>query len=66
MQPVSVQMPVEQLSLAFARSHATPQLPQSLEVVSEVSQPLSALPSQLPQPLLQLGRQLPAAQEVLP
>jgi hypothetical protein len=43
-----------------------PQLPQLVSVLSAVSQPLRALPSQVPQPLLQAGAQAPPAQLVLP
>lgn len=42
------------VSLAFASAQVVPQLPQSLSVLSGVSQPLAWSPSQLPQPTLQL------------
>src|SRR4029079_6708467 len=50
LQVPSVQLPPGQVSLAFARSHSTPQLPQLAVVVSEVSQPFPVLPSQSPRP----------------
>jgi len=43
-----VQVPVEQLSVAFARSHAEPHEPQCVSVESDASQPFVSLPSQLP------------------
>lgn len=63
---VSVQVPVEQLALALVREHGTPQLPQSVNVLSEVSQPMPGLPSQLPQPELQVGWHVPDEQAVVP
>jgi hypothetical protein len=50
----SVHVPVMQDSVALGRSHDVPHDPQSMSVRSEVSQPLGLLPSQLPQPELQL------------
>jgi hypothetical protein len=59
----STQLPVEQLVVAFGREHVVPHAPQLLLVVSEVSQPLVALPSQLPHPLLHVPRvQVPVEQ----
>jgi hypothetical protein len=49
-----VQVPVEQDSLALARSQVRLQAPQLDNVVSEASQPSEALPLQLPQPELQV------------
>jgi hypothetical protein len=43
-----------------------PHMPQLLTLLSCVSQPFCAFASQLPQPLLQVGAQLPAAQLVVP
>jgi hypothetical protein len=48
----SVQVPVEQDSLAFARSHGVLHAPQSDRVFSGLSQPLEAVPSQLSKPAL--------------
>jgi len=53
-QLVMRQVRVEQDSLACARLHVDPQLPQSLSVSSGVSQPLLWLPSQSPPPASQL------------
>lgn len=49
-----VQLPVAQDSPALARSHAVLQAPQCVSVLSWVSQPLAALPSQFPYPALQV------------
>jgi hypothetical protein len=46
----SVHVPVMHDSPAFARSHATPQPPQSVSVWIDRSQPLALLPSQLAKP----------------
>jgi hypothetical protein len=43
-----------------------PQLPQLVNVLSAVSQPLRGLASQLPQPLLHVGAQALPVQLVLP
>ena len=51
---------------AIEFGHTLPQPPQWLTVFSAVSQPLRVLPSQLPQPLLQVGAQFPPLQLVLP
>ena len=61
------QVPLAQATLPFGLLHAMPQPPQwlVLELVF-VSQPLLALPSQLPEPALQLGVQLPPMQAVVP
>ena len=50
LQEVMTQVPVEQLSLALARSQVRPQVPQLEREVSEVSQPSAQPPEQLPQP----------------
>ncbi len=52
LQPVSWQLPVLQLAVPLLRLHATPQPPQSVLVLSAVSQPAVAV--QLPQPPLQV------------
>jgi hypothetical protein len=41
------QVPVPQVALALARTQGEPQLPQSVTVVSDVSQPFASIPSQL-------------------
>jgi hypothetical protein len=66
LQVVSEQTPVAHDSLAFGRSHSVPQPPQSVRVLSEVSQPLFGLPSQLPNPDRHDGVHTPATQEVVP
>jgi hypothetical protein len=59
--------PATQLVLPCAFVHALPQVPQWLVVfVTLVSQPLLALPSQLPNPGLHDGTQEPAMQAVPP
>jgi hypothetical protein len=56
------QLPAEQAGVAFARLHVWPQLPQLAALVWVlVSQPLAALPSQSPKPVLQVKLQVPAA-----
>jgi hypothetical protein len=60
------QLPVEQVAVALARVQAVPQAPQSVRLVSDVSQPLGALLSQLPYPDEQVGTQAPLVQAVLP
>jgi hypothetical protein len=47
LQPVSTQTPVAHEALPFGAEQGVPQLPQSVMVLSGVSQPLSGLPSQL-------------------
>jgi hypothetical protein len=42
------QVPVAQVAVAFASTQATPHAPQFVSVVSEASQPLASIPSQLP------------------
>jgi hypothetical protein len=50
----STQVPAEQLADAKANEHARPHAPQfAVDVASVVSQPFSALPSQLPKPAVQ-------------
>jgi hypothetical protein len=57
------QLPVAQLSVAFASSQVSPQPAQFERVVSGVSQPVVALPSQLPKPDEHVpSAQLPVAQ----
>jgi hypothetical protein len=51
---------------AIELGQTLPQPPQLLRVLSAVSQPLRALPSQLPKPLLQTGAQALPVQLVLP
>jgi hypothetical protein len=60
------QAPVAQLAEAWALSQLCPQAPQSVGVVSEVSQPLSGLPSQSSQPMAQIGAQPVALHDVVP
>ena len=58
------QVPVEQDSAALGISHSRPQPPQSVSVLSWVSQPLAGLVSQLSQPLSQAPRvQVPVEQD---
>ena len=45
LQLMIAQLPVEQVADAFAREHATPQPPQFVVVVIEVSQPAAAVQS---------------------
>jgi hypothetical protein len=61
-------MPELQIAVAPAIEFGQtfPQLPQLVSVLSAVSQPLRALPSQVPQPLLQVGAQEPPMQLVPP
>jgi len=61
------QAPREQLGVPLVALHAVPHAPQLLTLVWVlVSQPLLGLPSQLPNPGLQLGEQLPDTQAVEP
>jgi len=62
LQAPSAQVPVLQLSPAFARSHVAPHAPQFVVELSGVSQPLAAFRSQLPKPALQV----PSVQVPLP
>jgi hypothetical protein len=48
----SVQVPLPHDSLAFARSHTLPQVPQSVSVARLASHPFAATPSQFPKPAL--------------
>lgn len=60
------QVPDEQSPLPDAGAQTEPQLPQSLSVLSGVSQPLASIPSQFDQPALQVSSsQLPVEQEVV-
>jgi hypothetical protein len=47
-------VPLVQSAIALARTHGAPQLPQSVVVRSEVSQPFTTLPSQFDQPASQV------------
>jgi hypothetical protein len=66
LQAPRVQTPVEHDSAAFGRSHSTPHPPQSVNDLSEVSQPFAALLSQLPNPDRHVGVQTPPVHEVEP
>jgi hypothetical protein len=70
LQPVSTQLPVAQEEVPCGSEHGVAQLPQSVSVLSGVSQPLSGLPSQLLKPAVQAGAhaKLPAEplHEVVP
>jgi hypothetical protein len=66
LQLTSVQVPLEHETLALGRLQATPQAPQLVREVREVSQPLLVLPSQLPQPAVQVGEHTPELQVVVP
>jgi hypothetical protein len=57
-----VHVPLEQLSVAPAKSQTLPQLLQLVVVVSGVSQPLLAVPSQFPKP----GSHEPSVQVPVP
>jgi hypothetical protein len=57
---------VLQLAVALGYEQVVPQLPQFDSVLRLVSQPLSGLPSQSPQPLAQDGVQFPFTQLVVP
>ena len=60
-------MPPKQDAVPFGFVHALPQLPQLATLVLRfASQPFAALPSQLPNPRLQMGAQAPAEQTVVP
>jgi hypothetical protein len=61
-----VHAPPVQAGVPFAAAHALPQLPQLVVVVVLVSQPFVALPSQLPQPALQVGTHALLVQVVVP
>jgi hypothetical protein len=64
---VGAQEPPLHATVPFALVHAMPQPPQfAADVCVFVSQPLFGLPSQLPNPALQLGVQVPAGQLVVP
>jgi hypothetical protein len=60
------QVPVEQVPVALAGLHETPQPPQLLVVFSGVSHPLFGLPSQSPYPAAQVGTHTPLVQVVVP
>lgn len=66
LQTVAEHTPPPQDSLEFGMSHFSPQVPQFETVQIEVSQPFSALASQVSQPALQLGTQPLALQLVVP
>lgn len=59
-------VPVAQVAVALAREQPTPQPLQLVVVRMLVSQPLTTLLSQLWNPVLQTGVQVPATHEVLP
>jgi hypothetical protein len=63
---LTVHAPPVQAGVPFAAAHALPQLPQLVAVVVLVSQPLVAIPSQLPQPAPQVGTQALPVQAVVP
>ncbi len=65
-QAPSVHVPVAHDSAALARSQAVPHVPQFVSVVSDVSQPLLAFPSQLPNPAAHAGAQTAAVHAVVP
>jgi hypothetical protein len=61
---VRTHAPLMHVSPARERSHAVPQPPQSVSVVSGLSQPLATIPSQLPNPPLHVvSAQLPLAHD---
>jgi hypothetical protein len=60
------QVPVVQVPVALAGAHCAPHEPQFAFVLSEVSQPFEALPSQLPQPLVHAGTHAPLVHAVVP
>jgi hypothetical protein len=62
----SVQVPDAHDSDAFAKSHCAPHDPQFVRVVRLVSQPLAVLPSQLPNPALQVPSWQAPAKHVAP
>ena len=66
LQLMIAQLPVAQVAVALALLHDAPQAPQFVSELSCVSQPLSLLPSQSPQPIAQVGSQPVAPQAVLP
>jgi hypothetical protein len=66
LQPPKVHTPPGHASLAFTKSHGTPQPPQLATVVVLVSQPLFGFASQLAKPAAQFGAQRPAAHAVVP
>jgi hypothetical protein len=55
LQDESAHVPVEQSELALARLHTVPHPPQSESVVSDVSHPFAATPSQSPNPAEQVA-----------
>jgi hypothetical protein len=63
LQLMSVQVPVEQEALALFSEHWVPQEPQLLLVLSGVSQPLAAKPSQSPNPGAQASLHVPRSQK---
>lgn len=63
---VATQAPVTHVSPDPGTSHTAPQLPQSVRVRVEVSQPFAALPSHMSQPALQVYAQLPLLQAAVP
>ena len=66
-QSAIVQRPPEQPGVPAGTEHVKPQMPQfAASVRMSVSQPLSALPSQLPQPLVQAIWQVPEGHDGVP
>jgi hypothetical protein len=63
---VTPHVPAVQVAVPPPAGQTLPQAPQLLTVLSDVSQPLGRLVSQSPQPAVQLGTQLEAAQLVVP
>jgi hypothetical protein len=61
-----VQVPLAQDSAPWAKLQATLQLPQSVRVRTSRSQPLATMPSQLLQPVSQVGTHAPAVHTLLP
>jgi hypothetical protein len=66
LQPPTAQAPEVQAAVPCATLQALPQVPQSLVVVSAVSQPSDTSASQLPQPLLHATWQAPLTQLGVP
>ena len=61
-----MQKPSTHCELACGSAQACPHAPQSVSVLSGVSQPLAPSPSQLSQPSEQVGVHAPATQAVVP
>lgn len=66
-QPASAHVPALHEALPLANEHALPHIPQCVVLLSDVSQPLAMLPSQLPKSALHDPmRQAPAAHAAVP